>query len=223
MSLKVVKQFRHREVANFLRYNPTAQAPYKLPNPFLPWKNPDTGKWAPAKYSMRRQADLVKTARKEGLLHLLPPGPKLAVREWVEAGGRAEASQVKPAETMSAVESSEVIEAQAEVLAEGQERTKKVWPNPRKDLWKSVIEWEGEVKEKAVPGAEVGNKLYAGKWRMFKGHKWERTREKRVRKREMLMKGMKSRILRFKSTYRKKRPNPLARPRNTGKSPKLPF
>jgi len=45
-------------------------------NPFLPNKNPDTGKWHGAKYSLRRSSDLYKMARKFGIQDLLPPLPK---------------------------------------------------------------------------------------------------------------------------------------------------
>ena len=55
------------------------------------------------------------------------------------------------------------------------------------------------MKEKKVAGAEIGNRLYAGRKRMFKGHKWERTLDKRTAKRKWLMRGMKARILRFKT------------------------
>lgn len=44
-------------------------------NPFLPNKNPETGRWHGAKISLRRLADLFKTARKYGLESLLPPIP----------------------------------------------------------------------------------------------------------------------------------------------------
>ncbi|EAZ62960.1 mitochondrial ribosomal protein MRPL25 [Scheffersomyces stipitis CBS 6054] len=45
-------------------------------NPFLPNKNPETGKWHGAKYSLRRSSDLFKMARKFGIQDLLPPMPK---------------------------------------------------------------------------------------------------------------------------------------------------
>ena len=61
------------------------------------------------------------------------------------------------------------------------------------------MEWQGEFKEKEVKGADVGNRLYAGKKRMFKGHKWERTLEKRTWERKMLMKDMQERIERFRT------------------------
>jgi len=52
-----------------------------LPNPFIPRKNPKTGKWRVPKYSLRRQADLVKKAREVGELGIIPPGPKLFAME----------------------------------------------------------------------------------------------------------------------------------------------
>ena len=47
-----------------------------LHNPFLPWKNPLTGCWRPPVYGLRRQADLVKEAKRFGVEPLLPPGRK---------------------------------------------------------------------------------------------------------------------------------------------------
>lgn len=45
-------------------------------NPFLPNKNPESGRWHDAKYSLRRQADIYKLAYKFGIQDLLPPLPK---------------------------------------------------------------------------------------------------------------------------------------------------
>ena len=50
-------------------------------NPFLPWRNPVTGRWRGARYGLRRQADLCKMARKHGVEELLPWSPKLS---WVK-------------------------------------------------------------------------------------------------------------------------------------------
>lgn len=44
-------------------------------NPFLPNKNPDSGKWHGPRYSLRRSADLYKMAHKFGIADLLPPIP----------------------------------------------------------------------------------------------------------------------------------------------------
>ncbi|KAH7913290.1 hypothetical protein BJ138DRAFT_1171378 [Hygrophoropsis aurantiaca] len=87
---------------------------------------------------------------------------------------------------------------------------------------KRPIVWHGKVKERSVPGADIGNRLYAGKKRMFKGHKWERVAEERAKRRNMLMRDMSKRIMRFKQFHKKRRPSPLKPPR-TAKSPKLPF
>jgi hypothetical protein len=64
--------------------------------------------------------------------------------------------------------------------------------------WTMPVEWTGTVRERNVAGADVGNRLYAGKKRMFKGHKWERTRERRVGRTKMLLRDMDERIQRFK-------------------------
>jgi hypothetical protein len=64
--------------------------------------------------------------------------------------------------------------------------------------WTMPVEWTGTVRERNVAGADVGNRLYAGKKRMFKGHKWERMRERRVSRTKMLLRDMDERIQRFK-------------------------
>jgi large subunit ribosomal protein L25 len=46
------------------------------PNPFLPTKIFTTGKWAGPKIGLRRQAELVKLAKINGVEELLPPGKK---------------------------------------------------------------------------------------------------------------------------------------------------
>jgi hypothetical protein len=53
-------------------------------NPFLPWNPASRSHKVGAKVSLRRQANLIKAARLVGLLHLLPPGPKLYTGEIVE-------------------------------------------------------------------------------------------------------------------------------------------
>ena len=180
-ALQAVKQFRIRELGPVLKAaTQRADARPKVRNPFLPFKNPETGRWAPAKYSLRRQAELVKSARASGTLHLLPPGPKLSLKELT-----ASSLTVSATEVGDAIVEGDTPAAEAE--AKG-----KPW-------WSGQVEWEGEVKEKEVKGADVGNRLYAGRKRMFKGHKWERTQQERQREQKMLMKDMKARIERFKS------------------------
>ncbi|KAG2363487.1 hypothetical protein BDR07DRAFT_1450685 [Suillus spraguei] len=199
-ALQAIKRFRIRELGAIALPSPALvnSAPKtKLypKNPFIPKLNPKTGRWAPPKYSLRQQALLVKKARESGTLALLPPGPKISVSE-IAASGQA----IVPGP--SASEKSQVKNAAAP--------------------WTRPVEWIGEVKEKKVIGAEVGNRLYAGKKRMFKGHKWQRIAEKREKQRALLMRSMPKRIKEFKQYYKRRRPHPLKPPR-TAKNAKLPF
>ena len=50
----------------------TSFAPSESPNPFKPHKHPETGRWHDPVYSLRRQADLVKLAKANGIEELLP-------------------------------------------------------------------------------------------------------------------------------------------------------
>lgn len=71
--------------------------PQERPNPFQPFKNPETGRWRPAKYSMRQQADLVKLAEKHQVEELLPFTRKLSserLRKRVEEGIRMKGTGV---------------------------------------------------------------------------------------------------------------------------------
>ncbi|KAG6331990.1 hypothetical protein ID866_7102, partial [Astraeus odoratus] len=154
-------------------------APRHVPrrtNPFVPQLNTKTGKWAPPKYSLRQQADLIKKARKAGMLDLLPPSIK----------------------TTKARERAVVAQA-AQPILQGQLTGAKAGPiNPKDMRWQQPVEWVGKVKERKIAGAEVGNRLYAGRKRMFKGHKWERMAEKRAIRRRMLLRDMPKRIVRYK-------------------------
>ena len=188
-ALQAVKRFRIRELG---AVTPSVTAPAKstpkvrlsphpasssrnkdpvasIENPFLPKLNPKTGRWAPPKYSLRQQAVLIKRARESGTLGLLPPGPKISAAEIAAAASVQATAQDPPAPAQST-----------------------------SAPWMRQIEWTGEVKEKRVLGAEIGNRLYAGKKRMFKGHKWQRIAEKREKRRALLMRSMPKRIKEFK-------------------------
>lgn len=56
--------------------SPSVSSAIEHPNPFLPHKNPISGRWRAPQYSLRRQADLVKLAKAYGVEPLLPPGKK---------------------------------------------------------------------------------------------------------------------------------------------------
>ena len=71
-------------------------------NPFLPFKNPQTGNWHPPHYSLRHQADLFKLASLHDCLPLMPPSPKhptLKAQKRIEHGlrvkGTGEGQKVK--------------------------------------------------------------------------------------------------------------------------------
>ena len=171
-----------------------------LNNPFVPHKNPRSGRWAPPKYSLRRQADLIKHARQSGTQHLLPPGPKmmsetqLASASATVAAAKEEDEQAKR-EAAAATSVSGLLSSvrREEGRGRGQDS------EDAAEAWTRSVEWVGTVRERSVAGADIGNRLYAGKKRMFKGHKWERERERRVARTKMLLRDMDKRVQRFKA------------------------
>lgn len=67
------------------------------PNPFKCSKHPVTGNWHDPKFSLRRQADLVKLARKQGVEELLPhtvKGTLERIRRREEGGLRVKGTGV---------------------------------------------------------------------------------------------------------------------------------
>ena len=69
----------------------------ETPNPFMPMKHPVTGRWHDPKYSLRRQAELVKMARDHGVEELLPftnKGTETRLRKRVEFGLRVKGTGV---------------------------------------------------------------------------------------------------------------------------------
>ncbi|KAK0657647.1 hypothetical protein B0T16DRAFT_488757 [Cercophora newfieldiana] len=69
----------------------------EAPNPFQSTKHPITGKWHNPKYSLRRQAELVKLARKHHVEELLPytvKGTEAKLRKRVELGLRVKGTGV---------------------------------------------------------------------------------------------------------------------------------
>ncbi|KAH7344968.1 hypothetical protein B0J17DRAFT_637787 [Rhizoctonia solani] len=81
-------------VARFLE-RATAQSPSTgapISNPFLPQKNPQTGRWHDPQYSLRRQKELVKQARAQGVIGLLPPGLKARREDGAGIGLEADST-----------------------------------------------------------------------------------------------------------------------------------
>lgn len=169
---------------------------------------------------------MVKKARISGTLELLPPGPKFdpksqRLRDRIIAGEMEAAFAAKygmpvsesvrlytDADVATEKTTATNVSGLAKVVAmpskrqrrKGSGRPVMVGNVFRTHLrrWDRKIRWEGEVKAKEVKGADVGNRLYAGKRRMFKGHKWERVRGKRLEMQARMMRFMSKRIARYK-------------------------
>ncbi|KAG2008352.1 hypothetical protein CC2G_013791 [Coprinopsis cinerea AmutBmut pab1-1] len=196
-----------------------------LPNPFIPRLNPKTKRWADPKYSLRRQAELVKKAKAAGLLHMLPPGPKTPHLDPTNP-------TVQKYNPHFASVAAEAFQKQS---TEEKKWRQPVLPTVRADpSWTShpetpetnelqPVHWEGKVDLHMKPGADIGIKLYAGKKRMFKGHAYERLKVKREARTQLALATMDKRIAAYKNYYKKRRPNPLKPPKSTTKMPKLPF
>ncbi|TFK21149.1 hypothetical protein FA15DRAFT_672863 [Coprinopsis marcescibilis] len=193
-------------------------------NPFIPRFNEKTKRWGDPRYSLRRQAELVKKAKAAGLLHHLPPGPKTPLLDPTNP-------RVKRFNPNYAQLASQAFEEQA--TAETRRRQPVIPEVKAPRSWTSYpsandpkaqrMLWEGAVDLKQKAGADIGIKLYAGKKRMFKGHAWERAKVKREERTAKLMVHMSDRIAKYKAFYKKRRPNPLKPPRAMKKMPKLPF
>ena len=185
MSFRTVKAFRLKELSTFaskLKDGASAsETPIQLPNPFLPHKNPLTGRWAPPKYSLRQQADLVKSAKASDLIHLLPFGPKASIipqkpmfTEWWQA---------------------DVVWKDSKPPAEKKEEKK----DPFLEV-DGVPKVAPRIEVKRMEGL-AALKMYAGRKRMFKGHKWERVQSQRTKKTQILMRDMDKRIARYKEVW----------------------
>ncbi|KAF5330035.1 hypothetical protein D9611_010497 [Ephemerocybe angulata] len=195
----------------------------QLPNPFLARYNVNSKRWAPAKYSLRQQADLVKKAKAAGLAHLLPSGPKTPVLD-------PKNEKVQKHNPHFAAVAAAAFEAQE---AAQKKPRQKVLPIKTVESWTAAtptnavlnksIYWEGKIDLKQKAGADIGIKLYAGKKRMFKGHRWERLKVAREKKRVILMRDMAKRIRNYKNYYKKKRPDPLKPAKVSTRPGKLPF
>ena len=233
MSFRTVKAFRLKELSAFTSKlkdsaSSASETPIQLLNPFIPHKNTLTGRWAPPKYSLRQQADLVKSAKASNLIHLLPYRPKSAA----STDGLL-VTPLKPVPTEW---------WRADVVWKDSKP-----PIENKEERKDSLE-EDEPPRKVAPRIEVKQmeglgalRMYAGRKRMFKGHKWERVQGRRQKRTQILMRDMNKRITRYKEVravlldfipieihrtslqwYHRRKPNPLMPPRGA-KAPKLPF
>jgi len=146
----------------------------------------------------------VKSAKASNLAHLLPFGPKSPILPL-----KADSILPRPVSTEL---------WQADVI----------WKDSRSSV-EAKEEKKSEVPRKVIPRIKVKQieglaalKMYAGRKRMFKGHKWERVQAQRKKRTQVLMRDMNKRVARYKEWYHRRKPNPLRPPRGT-KAPKLPF
>ncbi|KAL1742531.1 hypothetical protein HDZ31DRAFT_65882 [Schizophyllum fasciatum] len=232
---EIARRMNPQLLPNSRALRPDVVTRAQLQNPFLPSKQPVTGKWKGPKYSLRRQADLVKKAKAAGLLHLLPTGPKnpLPLQPAAAPVPAADATAPTPDAQATAAPDAPTTTpnlAAAPGPAEGAEAE----PAPalpaheyrrrqRRALrqlagqWTGGVHWVGAHTAAPAPAA----RLYAGKRRMFKGKKHERVAHIVRGKRAVRMRDMAKRVREYKEFYRSRRPDPLAVPRNT--KGKLPF
>jgi large subunit ribosomal protein L25 len=110
---------------------------------------------------------------------------------------------------------------------------------PRKIL-SAKVHWFAQVQLKEKKGTRYGIRLYAGKRKMFKGHKWERIMGRVKKYRKILLRDMDSRVFRHKivsfllnfcntavshfplKRYLIKKPDPLGKVSRTSRG-RLPF
>ncbi|KAJ6606464.1 hypothetical protein DFH09DRAFT_1120309 [Mycena vulgaris] len=215
MSTKLIQR-ELKALPRFIRRNgplPSPQSPKAvvLPNPFLPCRNPKTGRWAPPKYSLRQQADLIKKAKLTETVHLLPPGVKLL---------KPETFAPPPVPARKGKGKAPVQKASASVSPPSRSRARLSVKKPKKGV-AFIVEWDRKPVVKNVPGADKGTRLYAGKKRMFKGSRLERSIKQRAWRTWVLLHDMRKRIRRYKTTYVHRKPNPLKPARAAAK--KLPF
>ncbi|KAJ7269704.1 hypothetical protein C8J57DRAFT_1130730 [Mycena rebaudengoi] len=212
-------KFLHRELKalpRYIRRNGPLRAPEKptavvLPNPFLPWRNPKTGRWAPPKYSLRQQADLIKKAKSTNTAHLLPPSIKLLNPELLAPPPPPRTAPPLARKTASLSRTRTPVAAAA---------PRRIKAKPQKDI-RVTVEWDRKPVQPATKGAELGTRLYSGRKRMFKGSKLERVRSHRDYRTRVLLHDMRKRIRRYKTMYVHKKKNPLKPSKGTQK--KLPF
>ncbi|KAK7035731.1 Mitoc-mL59 domain-containing protein [Favolaschia claudopus] len=222
-------KFLHRELKALPRFvrrhgplpNAVAADAVVLPNPFLPWRNPKSGRWAPSKYSLRQQADLIKQAKATNTVHLLPPSVKLPHPElFTPPPSPVKSTQAQAKTSASSSKAKANASPSPSVLQRASSGSRVNVKGPTKEL-KVKVEWDRRPREKTVVGADRGTRLYAAKRKMFKGSSLERARKQRAWRTWVLLHDMRKRIRRYRNHYVHKKRNPLKPTRKMAK--KLPF
>ncbi|CAD6887380.1 unnamed protein product [Tilletia controversa] len=166
-------------------------------NPFLPFKNPNTGRYIPP-MSLRRQAQLAKAAHRVGMLDQLPTGPKVdKLRIRMARNEAALQREQRMAEFKAANGGQSMWSA---LVADVRARSKETLPEtPASAAGSDVAK---RIDALRVASEEAAARLardhfatkgpYSGRnpKTMFKGHKPERQREKKLKDRAERMEAM---------------------------------
>ncbi|KAK0537866.1 54S ribosomal protein L25, mitochondrial [Tilletia horrida] len=157
-------------------------------NPFLPFKNRNTGRWIPA-MSLRRQAQLTKAAHRAGMLDQLPPGPKVSdLRRRIARNAEAAERETRMAAFHAQGGGSAMwaalladVRAKAEQQQEG---NSSMSPAQTRRAEAQKLASDAVAAQLAHSGF-VRRGPYAGRnpKKMFKGHKPERQHEKKLQNR----------------------------------------
>ena len=167
-----------RGAANFSQCaNSLPQRTTYSPKPICCTQNVEW-KMACSRIFITKAGGVGRVAKANGLLHLLPPGPK---NPLPRLPGKDCDSQAALA--MKEAEENKVTRDLRQRLPE------------KGQNWLQPITWRGKVKSRTP---KPGITLYTGRKRMFKGHKWERLQEHRKKKQAILMRDMKKRVYNFK-------------------------
>ncbi|KAJ1017802.1 hypothetical protein NDA16_005119 [Ustilago loliicola] len=141
---------------------------------FEPTKSATTGCWAPPKYSLRRQAKLVKEAALTGQLSSLPDGPKTTrISQRLHRLAKSYAFEQEASQYQYIPKSPSVFSPSASVrpTALGQR------------VLKPIQRVSKEENEAAVNAARLQVKdvgPYAGRARIFKGSKVDKDKQRRL-------------------------------------------
>lgn len=157
-------------VDRFLARKATGPVAGQASSPFVAHKNVETGRWAPPRYSARRQAALALTALREDRLDELPSSPKIdklrarlahALADPLPSAGISAAAQHAPKETKREVKARAMAHAQAMGPYKGRS-LKKIFKG-------TVAERTAPAKQRAIQEKLQGMQGEIDEWRKVSG------------------------------------------------------
>lgn len=218
---QILKTFRQKELLKLQEAAPSSSSSnpvaIKVRNPFLPTKSA-SGKWRAPEYSLRRQKELVKAAKTIGLdlTQTLPVGPKTLglvgaqrLQEAIARTSAVNATEKSNAEsqaenTGSSTKPSQEKDSEGSPSSLSSSSSSLLPPSSTGEtisiIWSNVLTRKLAAKASIVASTRPGERvlrLYGGRKKMFKGHKWERNLLKRKGQIRVRMRDMQKRIRRF--------------------------